>query len=189
MWQNGYADLQKPGHRRPRNAAAGQGASDGDEPASDGPAENRTDLRAGGSTPDKPDIESESEPDAGGTGAPGLDAPRFPGRSLSISSLSFPGNDAGGAERAREWERERGVAGVLLDVCVASVESDASDADGASVALSAVGGRTGFFSDERAGGGGRTTADMDARRVCGLGRVRSGGCPGWAVASMLYDAR
>ena len=144
-------------------------------------------MRAGGNTPDKPDIESESEPDAGSAGAPGLDAPRFPGRSLSISSLSFPGNDAGGAERARE--RERGVAGVLLDVCVASVESDASDADGASVALSAVGGRTGFFSDERAGGGGRTTADMDARRVWGLGRVRSGGCPGRAVASMLYDAR
>lgn len=39
-----------------------------------------------------------------------------------------------------------------LDV---SVDRDASEAEGASVALSAVEGRLGFFSDERAGGGGR----------------------------------
>ena len=112
------------------------------------------------------DTVSAPEPPANGA--------RLPGSSLSISNLSFPGKDAG-AGVAGALEIDRGVAGPL-DVCVASVESDASDADGASVALSAVGGGPGgFLSDERAGGGGSTIADMEARRASGLGREST--CP------------
>ena len=94
------------------------------------------------------------------------------GNSLSISSLSFPGNDVAGALRT-----DLGVDGPFE----VRVDSEASEADGASVALSAVGGRTVFFSEERAGGGGRMVKpDAEAgREVRRLGRLgRSGDRPG-----------
>ena len=135
------------------------------------PGENRTDFR-GVSPP-----ESESASDEG-VMTPGLSERLLPaekepfllGSSLSISSLSFPGNDVAGALWA-----DLGVAGPL-DVWVVNVDSEASDAEGASVALSAVGGRVVFFSDERGGGGERMTAEVDARRVWWVGRVRSWLC-------------
>lgn len=89
------------------------------------------------------------------------------GSNLSISRRSLPENDVAGALCT-----DLGVAGPL-DV---SVDSDASDAEGASVVLSIVGVRVGFLSEERGGGGGRTTAEVEARRRCVVGRVRSWLC-------------
>ena len=59
-----------------------------------------------------------------------------------------------------------------MEVNVVIVEMDASDAEVVSNELSAVGGRLDFLSDDRVGGGGSATADMEARRVWALGRVR-----------------
>lgn len=128
--------------------------------------ENRTALRLGVIPPP---LESESASD--GVMSPGLSErelllpesePFLLGSSLSISSLSFPGNDVAGALRT-----DLGVDGPL-DV---RVESEASDADAASVALSAVDGRVVFLSEERVGGGGRiVNPEGEAgREVCLLG--------------------
>ncbi len=123
-----------------------------------GPGENRTDLRG-------VDRESTSEDGVMTLGllSVELSEPFRLGRSLSISNRSFPGNDVCA---------DLGVAGPL-DVCVVIVDNDASDAEGASVVLSMVPGRVVFLSEDRVGGGGRTTADVEARRVCMVGRVRS----------------
>ena len=118
-----------------------------------------------------PPLDSESASDDG-VMIPGLSErelllpdsePFLLGSSLSISSRSFPGNDVAGALRT-----DLGVDGPL-DV---RVDSEASDADGARVALSAVGGRVGFLREERDGGGGRTVnPDAEAgREVRRLGR-------------------
>ena len=170
--------------RRERGETRRHAASGEESPCA--PAEKRTDFRAG-STPD-----TESASDA--VIAPGLsergeppapNVPRLLGRSLSISRRSFPGKEVVAGADAGILGIDLGVAGPL-DVCVASVERDASDADVTSVALSAVGGRVGFLSDERAGGGGSTTADMDARRAWRVGRARRGLC---ARASILWLTR
>ncbi len=138
------------------------GKPGGYDTSASGPGENRTDLRG-------VDRESASEDGVIALGllSVELSEPFRLGSSLSISNRSFPGNDVPGALCA-----DLGVAGPL-DVCVVIVDSDASDAEGASVVLSMVPGRVVFLSEDRGGGGGRTTADVEARRVCMVGRVRS----------------
>lgn len=131
-----------------------------------GPVENRTILRGVSSLV----TESLSEfcVITDGLSDRTLDArvPFLDGSSRNISILSFPGKEV-----ALALWTERGVDGAF-DVNVVIVEIDASEADVASSELSAVLAVLDFFNDERAGGGGSTTADMEARRVCALGRVR-----------------
>ncbi|EJF59055.1 hypothetical protein DICSQDRAFT_128491 [Dichomitus squalens LYAD-421 SS1] len=133
------------------------------------PAENRTDFCLGAS----PALDSESTSDEDeGVISCGLsderelkllatDPLRPPGKSRIISSRSFPGNDDVGPDTDAGLPAPgRGLEALWTDLGVdgpleVSVDSEASDADGASVALSAVDGRPGFLRDERGGGGGR----------------------------------
>ena len=125
-----------------------------------------------------PPLDSESASDDG-VMIPGLSErelllpdsePFLLGRSLSISSRSFPGNDVAGALRT-----DLGVDGPL-DV---RVDSEASDADGARVALSAVGGRVGFLREERDGGGGRKMEGPFQRKPLPNLYFTWGGDEGW----------
>lgn len=128
-----------------------------------GPVENRTILR--GASPLVTESSSEAGVIADGLSDRALEEnePFLVGRRRSISILSLPGKEVAGTL----WT-ERGVDGAF-DVNVVIVEMDASEADVASSELSAV---LDFLSEERAGGGGSTTADREARRVCAFGRVR-----------------